>query len=329
MKAEADLEVLQAEGLLSKKVRDKSATLQKRLTTLRETLVKLNEEYKEKAAKATAEDAALKRRKLIEEEKAENARVISDAATLILVEIVLGYQARFENTSDTSEKIFAHAHADYHKRIESGELGTSDAIATAESFTRRYKKELGCFNQLTAINSTSGWVVLFGNAAVSWGSHKQKSVALSTCEAEIIALSEATKDVVYMRKLLSGLGAGSKDPTDLSTDSKSARDVAYNPEHHNRMKHVLRRHFFVRDMVEEFEINVPFVPTDENPADFFTKPIKSVPKFFEMRARIMNERDRPVGARGTSGRGGASKGSDSSDHTDSTVGHVTGCVRYQ
>jgi hypothetical protein len=151
MKAEADLEVLQAEGLLSKKVRDKSATLQKKLTTLRETLVKLNEEYKEKAAKATAEDAALKRRKLIEEEKVENARVISDAATLILVEIVLGYQARFENTSDTSEKIFAHAHADYHKRIESGELGTSDAIATAESFTRRYKKELGCFNQLTAI----------------------------------------------------------------------------------------------------------------------------------------------------------------------------------
>ena len=43
--------------------------------------------------------------------------------------------------------------------------------------------------------STSGWVVLWQSAALSWGSRKQKSIALSTCEAEIIALSEATKEV--------------------------------------------------------------------------------------------------------------------------------------
>lgn len=49
------------------------------------------------------------------------------------------------------------------------------------------------------------------------------------------------------------------EPKSLSSDSKSARDVAYNPEHHACMKHVLRRHFYVRDMVEEFKINVPFV----------------------------------------------------------------------
>ena len=59
------------------------------------------------------------------------------------------------------------------------------------------------------------------------------------------------------------------------------------------MKHVLRRHFFIRDMVEEFEIVVPYVPTDDNQADFFTKPFKSVPKFFDMRAHIMNEPKRP------------------------------------
>jgi hypothetical protein len=40
-----------------------------------------------------------------------------------------------------------------------------------------------------------------------------------------------------------------------------SRHVSYNPELHDRMKHVARRHFFVRDMVENFEINVPFVPT--------------------------------------------------------------------
>jgi hypothetical protein len=63
----------------------------------------------------------------------------------------------------------------------------------------------------------------------------------------------------------------------LATDSQSAhRDVSYNPEHHDRMKHAQRRHFFIRDMVESFEIEVPFVRTADNIADFFTKPMKSL-----------------------------------------------------
>ena len=74
------------------------------------------------------------------------------------------------------------------------------------------------------------------------------------------------------------------------TDSQSARDVSYNPEHHDRMKHVQRRHFFVRDMVEEFEIEVPFVRTADNIADFFTKPLKTPSQFQAMRKIIMNER---------------------------------------
>ena len=54
------------------------------------------------------------------------------------------------------------------------------------------------------------------------------------------------------------------------------------------MKHVERRHFFVRDMVEKFEISVPFVRTDDNIADFFTKPLNAS-TFYAMRRRIMNE----------------------------------------
>jgi hypothetical protein len=139
-------------------------------------------------------------------------------------------------------------------------------------------------------NSTSGWVVLWQSAALTWGSRKQKSIALSTCEAEITALSEAAKDVVYLRKLVSGLDAREPSPTSLSTDSQSARDVSYNPEHHDRMKHVQRRHFFVRDMVESFELVVPFVPTKENPADFFTKPMHNATEVVKFRRIIMNGR---------------------------------------
>ena len=93
------------------------------------------------------------------------------------------------------------------------------------------------------------------------------------------------------------------------------------------MKHVLRRHFLVRDMVEAFEIEVPFVRTEDNWADFFTKPFSSAPAFFRMRAAIMNEplthgsgasadalsvnRSSPA----TSDRGGASESGDSSVST--------------
>ena len=45
-------------------------------------------------------------------------------------------------------------------------------------------------------------------------------------------------------------------------------------------------------MVESFELTVPYVPTDENPADFLTKPHYNVAKFYNMRRKIMNEPDR-------------------------------------
>ena len=97
--------------------------------------------------------------------------------------------------------------------------------------------------------------------------------------------------MVYLRKLVKGLGATEPGPTQLGTDSQSARDVSYNPQHHDRMKHVQRRHFFVRDMVESFELEVPFVPTAENAADIFTKPMKNATQFRKLRRMTMNERD--------------------------------------
>ena len=136
--------------------------------------------------------------------------------------------------------------------------------------------------------STSGWVIYWHGAPLCWGSRKQKSISLSSCESEIIALSEAAKDVVYLRKFVRGLVPSTPSTaTVLSTDNKAARDLSYNPEHHNRSKHIQRRHFYIRDMVESQEIVVPLVNTQENDADFFTKPL--APKRYKyLRRRIMN-----------------------------------------
>ena len=70
-------------------------------------------------------------------------------------------------------------------------------------------------------------------------------------------------------------------------DNTGARDLAYNPEHHARTKHIERRHFFVREMVENMKIRVPYVNTADNLADFFTKPLPAR-VFVPMRDAIMN-----------------------------------------
>lgn len=136
-------------------------------------------------------------------------------------------------------------------------------------------------------HSTSGSVFMYMSAAITWGSRKQPTVALSSCEAEIMAASEAAKETLKLRMLLSDLGFGDDAPTKLAVDNQSTIAVSYNPEHHSKMKHVERRHFFIRECVENMQIVVPFVSTVDNYADFFTKPLR--PKqFFHFRDRIMN-----------------------------------------
>ena len=73
----------------------------------------------------------------------------------------------------------------------------------------------------------------------------------------------------------------------MSLDNKAAIDSSYNPENHARTKHIDRRHYFIRELVELNQIVVPFVSSVDNLADFFTKPLKPV-RFFSLRDKIMN-----------------------------------------
>jgi hypothetical protein len=136
-------------------------------------------------------------------------------------------------------------------------------------------------------HSTSGAVFLYALAAVSWASKKQATIALSSCEAEIVALSEAAKEAKFLSDFLDELGYGSDEATTLATDNSGARDLSYNPEHHERVKHVERRHFWVRELVEMGRLIVPYVNTSDNLADFFTKPL-AAKNFFRLRNAIMN-----------------------------------------
>ena len=103
--------------------------------------------------------------------------------------------------------------------------------------------------------------------------------------AGISTASEASEEAISLRTLLGDLGFGDDSPTRLHVDNQSAIAVAYNPEHHSRMKHVERRHFFVRECVENLQIVVPFVGTADNIADFFTK-VLPPKQFFALRDKI-------------------------------------------
>eukprot|EP00965_Chrysotila_dentata_P018884 629419-Pleurochrysis_carterae.AAC.2 len=120
-------------------------------------------------------------------------------------------------------------------------------------------------------HSTSGYVFMYNQAAVPWASKKQLSVALFSCEAEIIAASEVSKEAVYLRSSFADLGFEAEEPTSLSLDNKSAINLAYNPEHHQCSKHIDRRHFFVRERVESHDITVTFVCSADNLAELFLK----------------------------------------------------------
>ena len=107
------------------------------------------------------------------------------------------------------------------------------------------------------------------------------------CESEYMAASEAAKEAVYLDRFAQELRMKDAAPVSLGMDNQGARDLAYNPEHHERTKHIERRHFFIRECVENHRLRVPFVRTADNLADFFTKPLPAR-TFFAMRDIIMN-----------------------------------------
>ena len=107
---------------------------------------------------------------------------------------------------------------------------------------------------------------------VSWASKKQKSVALSTAEAEYIAADHCCAQLLWMRQTLRDFGHNlSKVP--LLCDNESAILMADNPVEHNRTKHIDIRLHFLRDHQQKGDIDVYHNSTENQLADIFTKPL--------------------------------------------------------
>ena len=86
--------------------------------------------------------------------------------------------------------------------------------------------------------STSGYLFKLSGAAVSWRSKKQSCVALSTAEAENIALASAAQEAVWMQRLQNDLNKASVKSTLIYEDNQSTICMAKNPQYHGRAKHI-------------------------------------------------------------------------------------------
>ena len=98
--------------------------------------------------------------------------------------------------------------------------------------------------------STTGYVVMINNGAVVWRRQLHPTVALSTMELEYMALTEATKELIWIHNLLAELGYFNKTntiPTELYSDNQSAIALSKNPVSHARVKHIdIRHHLFTK-----------------------------------------------------------------------------------
>jgi hypothetical protein len=121
--------------------------------------------------------------------------------------------------------------------------------------------------------STSGFAFLLNQSLITWSSQKQPVVALSSTEAEYVALAAGAKEAVWLRQFCAELGFEQKAPTRILVDNQSSIKLANNPEFHNRSKHIDVRYHFTRTLVEEKKIDLAFVPTTEQLADGLTKPL--------------------------------------------------------
>ena len=118
--------------------------------------------------------------------------------------------------------------------------------------------------------STTGMLFVANGGSISWKSKKQQIVALSSMEAEYIALTSTAKEALWLRKIEAEL-KGRRESMIIHEDNQSAIKLASNSITNDRSKHIDVRYHFIRDRIHRGEINLNYIPTKFQLADLMTK----------------------------------------------------------
>eukprot|EP00253_Pinus_taeda_P033721 PITA_33721 len=121
--------------------------------------------------------------------------------------------------------------------------------------------------------STSGGAFFMGSILVSWFSKKQSSIALSTTEAEYLAVASCCTQLLWMMQTLQDFQITLTTPISILCDNTSAISISKNPVMHSKTKHIPIKYHFLREQVIEQKVKLEYVPSKEQVADILTKPL--------------------------------------------------------
>ncbi|XP_074655651.1 uncharacterized protein LOC141909165 [Tubulanus polymorphus] len=182
----------------------------------------------------------------------------------------------------------SEAHLTAAKRVLRYLKGTTDlsiVYKTSDDDCLRGYPDANWGGDLDDRRSTTGNVFMLASSAVSWICKRQPTVALSTTEAEYMALSSAPQEVIWLRRLMNDLGAMPESPTVISEDNRGTIALAKNPVGHCRTTHIDLRHHFIREVVSDGVITIEYCHTLDMVADILTKPLPRV-AFKKLRSQM-------------------------------------------
>nr|GEY95258.1 hypothetical protein [Tanacetum cinerariifolium] len=161
---------------------------------------------------------------------------------------------------------------DYRSKIGSLMYLTSsipDVVQADSSFELTTFSDVDHAGCIDSRKSTYGGIQFLGDKLLSWMSKKQNCTAMSSAEAEYVALFASCAQVMWMRTQLQDYGFNYKIP--LYCDSQSAIAISCNPVQHFRIKHIRTWYHFIKEQVENGIIELYFVRIEYQLADMFTK----------------------------------------------------------
>jgi hypothetical protein len=120
------------------------------------------------------------------------------------------------------------------------------------------------------------YVIKIGCGAVSWETKKQTCVALSSTEAEYVALCQVAKEPAWIVVFLKGLGVVIQDAMVVSVDNQGAIALAKNTVFYDRSKHIDIQYHFTRGLFKAVKIGLAHSPTKEMLADLLTKSLPHI-----------------------------------------------------
>jgi hypothetical protein len=119
--------------------------------------------------------------------------------------------------------------------------------------------------------SISGYMTTLGGGVIAWSSKKQHMIALSTMEAEYMALTKGTKQLIWLCWFIQELGIDQTHPTSLQLDNLGVITLSHDPTYHAHTKHINVAYHFIHEKVASHEATLTYVHTKENTVDILTK----------------------------------------------------------